>query len=413
MLIAPHPSAHAARPIRREAGYSREAVLTAAVFLLLGLFAVTAFASRMYRKTFHVLADQWSAAGEAAFQSKNFREAITDYRNALLYSPNNNTFQFRLAQALSAAGHGDQAETYLLNLLSESPGSGPVNLELARIAARGKNDMADALRYYHAAIYGVWDTDPLNARWEVRRELCDFLLSVGATRQADPELIALADNVPPNDIAREKIGADYLLRGQHWPRALAAFQSLLAKNPHDEDALSGAATAAFHLAEYPQTIDFLDRISPNDRSSSQKDMLETARRVIDFDPFFTSLAPRSRATITVGDLEIARSHLQDCAKRRGQSLDSKSLPSGGPESDLQILFAKAESMKPAWTVRMLEKEPERVNDAMSLAFQMENATIAACGQPQSAERALWLLGQAVTASPRPPGSPTATAGATQ
>lgn len=399
-LASPMPTAAHRLPGPRppakspQAGYSREAVLTAAVFLLLGLFAVTAFASRMYHKTFHALADQWYSAGEAAFQSKNVPEAITDLRNALIYSPNNTMFQFRLAQALSAAGHGDQAESYLLNLLSESPGGGPVNLELARIAARRKSDMADALRYYHAAIYGVWDSDPLIARWEVRRELCEFLLSRGTTRQAEPELIALADNVPPNDAARARIAAEYLLRGQLWRRALTAFQASLDANHNDREVLSDAGTAAFHLAEYPQTTDFLSKIPAEDRSESETDMLETSRRVLELDPFFTSLSAKSRAAIATRDFEIARSHAQDCAKQHGQPLDSKSLAANVPQSDLQRLFAKADSMKSAWTERMLERNPDRIHDAMALVVQMENETVSSCGQMQGTERALWLLGQA-------------------
>lgn len=409
-MTAPHHPSHTA-PRSRSAGYSREAVLTTVVLLLLGLFAVTAFAGRMYHKTFHMLADQWSATGESAFQAKRYPEAVTDFRNAVIYSPNNTNLQFRLAQALSAAGHGEQAETYLLNLLSESPGSGPVNLELARIAAGRKNDMADALRYFHAAIYGVWDADPLVTRWEVRRELCEFLLSRGATRQAEPEIIALADNIPPSDVARAKIAAAYLLRGQLYNRALATFQSVLAAAPDDRDALSGAGSAAFHLAEYPQTIDVLERIPRDERSDSERDMLETASRVIDLDPFFSSLSPKSRALITVRDLDIARSHIRSCAKAQGLSLDAKSLASSASQSNLQTLYAKAESMKPAWTQRMLERSPERVDDAMSLAFQMENAVIAACGPQQGTERALWLLGLAHAASIAAAGAPPPATGA--
>jgi tetratricopeptide (TPR) repeat protein len=440
MTAGSNPPPTAPRPFFSR---SREAVLLGSVLLLLGFFAVTAFASRMYHKSVHMLADQWFASGESAFQSRNYKEAVTDFRNALIYSPNNTAFQFRLAQALSASGHGEQAQTYLLNLYAESPGSGPINLELARIAARSKNDMADALRYYHGAIYGVWDQDPLIMRWEVRRELSEFLLARGASRQAVPELIALTDNVPPNDLARSRQAAEFLLRGQLWLRALAMFQSILAAehNEHesggdrghtqglDTDALAGAGTAAFHLGEYPQTVEYLEKVPAENRSDSQSDMLETSRRVIALDPFFTTLSSHSRAAIAAGDLELAKSHAQNCvlqhtalpiersttpqalnqkpqsdqvrdqkAAQKPPAPSSLNAATAAALSDPQRLIAEADSMKPAWTERMLEHFPERVNDAMSLAFQLENATVTACGPLSGPDRALWLLGLARAAS---------------
>jgi len=396
MNAGPNPSHPAPRhPLTR----SREAILTAAVFLLLGLFAITAFASRMYHKTVHVLADQWSAAGESASGAKNFPEAITDYRNALIYSPNNSTFQFRLAKALSAEGHGDQAETYLLSLLSESPGSGPVNLELARIAAHHPHDMSDAFRYYHAAIYGVWDADPLITRSEVRRELCEFLLARSATRLAEPELIALADNVPQNDVARTKVASNLLLRGQLYSRALVAFQSALDADPEDSESLSGAATAAFHLAKYPEAVNFLQKIPADQLTSSQSDMLETAHRVIALDPFGVTLSAASRAAITVHDLDLAKSHAGNCSVQGGDSLDPKV-----PPSDLEKLIAQKEANRSMWSERMLVRAPDRINEAMALAFQMENAVAAACGPLSGPDRALWLLGSARAASSVMPSS---------
>ena len=115
--------------------YSREAVLFGCIVFLVLFVLFTAAVSRMYHKTIHVLADNWFDEGEASFQAGDIKSALTDYRNALVYSPDNAKFQFHLAQALAAAGRGDEGRSYLLNLLSESPGSGEVNLALARIAA--------------------------------------------------------------------------------------------------------------------------------------------------------------------------------------------------------------------------------------------------------------------------------------
>ncbi len=112
-------------------------------------------------------------------------------------------FQLHLAQALASANREDEASTYLVNLLAESPGSGEINLELARISAH-QGQFFFAVRYYHSAIYGVWETDPLVKRWNVRRELCEYLLDRGDVKDAQPEVIALAQEVPSGDMERRK-----------------------------------------------------------------------------------------------------------------------------------------------------------------------------------------------------------------
>ena len=88
---------------------SREMILLLCVLSLLLLLSFTAFVSRMYHKKVHVLADQWFDAGEQRMQAGDSAAALTDYRNALVYSPNNIKFQFHLAEALAAGGHYDQA----------------------------------------------------------------------------------------------------------------------------------------------------------------------------------------------------------------------------------------------------------------------------------------------------------------
>ena len=139
--------------------FSRELVLLLCVLALLVLLAVSALFSRLYHKKVHTLADAMFAQGEAdertagqmAGEAKTaqLKLALTDYRNALAYNPGNPMFQFHLAKALAAAGRDDEARSYLVNLLSETPGSGEINLELARIATHRKS-LADAMRYYRS-----------------------------------------------------------------------------------------------------------------------------------------------------------------------------------------------------------------------------------------------------------------------
>ena len=214
------------------------------------------------------------------------------------------------------------------------------------------------------------------------------MLDHGARIQAEPELIAVADNVPPTDIPRQKLTGELLLRGQLWDRALAVFRSVLAADPGDAEALAGAGTAAFHLIEFPQTVEYLSKLPREKLSDPQiAEMLETSEQVLADDPFLGGLSPEEKAARTSRALALAESRAEQCAKQRGESLDANP-----PASDLQKQIAQSTAMKRAWSERMLARFPDRLNDAMALAFQMENAANV-CGPPQGADRALSLLGQ--------------------
>lgn len=377
---------------------SRELVLLLCVLALVAMFALTALFSRLYHRKVHTLADAMFAQGEADEQAAQqmegqaraaqFKLALTDYRNALAYNPSNPLFQFHLAKALSAAGRGEEARSYLLNLLSESPGSGEVNLELARVAARN-NSMADAMRYYQGAIYGEWDADPIGMRWRVRRELCEFLLSRGAVKQAAPEVIALAQNTPADDPARLKIVAEMLLRTQQWNRALDAYHTLLAADPNDEDSRAGAGLAAFELGQYMTAMQDFDRL-PRERRE-QPDLanrFELTRQILAADPFLSGLSSEARAQRAANALALTQTRAETCARQTGQSLEQTP-----PQTDLQRLYQRSEEMQKDWTLRYLQRFPDRLDAAMAYVFSVENAVGAACGEPQGDDRALWLLGR--------------------
>jgi Flp pilus assembly protein TadD len=381
------PAGHAGR---RQA--SREMVLLLCVLSLLVLFSFTAFVSRMYHKKVHMLADDWFAAGEERFQAGDTAAALTDYRNALVYSPNNTKFQFHLAEALGGAGRYDQARPYLLALLSESPGSGEVNLQLARIAV-ANNARADALRYYQGAIYGEWNDDANSTRWQIRRELCEYLISKGAINQAIPAALDLDENTPENDAARLKIVGQLLLQTNQWMRAQALYRSLLRSDRYDEEAIAGAGRAAFELGEFSAAIEDLNRLSPERREQADvASILDMAHRVLAMSPYLAGLSPQVKAQRVANALSIAELRAQGCARETGQSLVETP-----PRTDLQVAYATSQTMQLNWDLRDLQKFPDRLDSAMQTAFDIENAVAQTCGEPQGDNRALWLLARSRSA----------------
>ncbi|MGC1597324.1 MAG: tetratricopeptide repeat protein [Candidatus Acidiferrales bacterium] len=371
--------------------YSRELVFLLCVLSLLMLVLITAFFSRMYHKQVHTLADGWFAQGGRDMQAGDVNGALTDYRNALAYNPSSTRFQFSLAKALAANGHGEEARAYLLNLLSESPGRGEVNLELARIAARN-NSVLDAVRYYQGAIYGEWDADPIATRWQIRRELCGFLLDHGFVKQATPEVIALAENTAPGDTQRLKIVGLLLLRTQQWNRAQELYRDLLAADRYDQEALAGAARAAFELGQYSDALQYFNRL-PRERRDALDlaSAYEMSQRVLAVDPFVSGLSANAKAQRATAALALAQTRLQNCARQNGESLLETP-----PRTDLQILWGQFQRTQTDWTERDLERFPERLDASMEFVFGVENAAAKSCGEPQGDDRALWLLGRSTS-----------------
>lgn len=370
--------------------YPKEFVLFTYFVLVLIFLAFTAFLARMYHKNVHVLAEGWFAKGESEFKAGNPADAIVDYRNALAYSPGNPIFQLHLAQALSVGGpnHVGEARSYLLNLLAESPGSGEINLYLARIS---KDSMSDALRYYNAAIYGYWENDPLVMRWDVRHELSEYLLSRGTIDQAQPEIIALAQEVPPGDLGRQKAAAALLLRVNLWRRALDEYDAILAAHKHDQDALAGAGIASFHIGQYPRAIAYFDQLPRERRDAADiASLLATTQNIQAENPFLPQLSDAERARRTLKALEVAESRLEACTGQAGTA--APSAPSS--VSQLQQLRDQLKSRPQNWAEQSLAHDQSQVDAAMALVFQAESAAAAQCGEPQDpANHALLLIAQ--------------------
>lgn len=362
------------------------------VLALLVLLALTALLSRLYHKKVHTLADAMYAQGVADENARRISATLTDYRNALAYNPDNSVFQFHLARALAAAGRDDEARSYLLNLLSESPGSGEINLELARIAAH-RNSLADAMRYYQGAIYGEWGNDPIAMRWQVRRELCEFLLDRGAVKQAAPEVIALEENTPTGDLPRLKIVGQMLLRTQQWTRALDLYRALLTADRNDEESLAGMAESAFELGQYTTAMEYFDRLPAEARQLPELvTRYDMTKQIHAADPFLAGLSTEARAQRVANALALAQTRMEACARQTGESLEEIA-----PQTDLQRLNEQGKTLQKDWTPRYLLRFPDRLDAAMAYAFSVENAAAATCGEPQGEDRALWLLGRSRSA----------------
>ena len=351
-----------------------------AVLGVIFFLAVTGL-SRAYHAQRDALGNRWFSRGVVDLNAGHFDRAVTEFRAALLYSRDNYDYQVNLAEALIGEKRTAEAYSYLVNLWDRQPENGVVNLDLARIAAqRGQTEQAQ--RYYHNAIYAVWPGDQELKRRDTRFELIGYLLNIHAKAQAQSELIALQENLGEDPALQERVG-DLFLRAEDYEHALAAYRLCLKSDRHNEAALAGAGWAAFQLARYPLAERYLQAAvaaNPEDIQSAQR--LMTTELLLHMDPFRRQISEEERARIVVDTFAIAGRRLSSCATPKAAAASTVSEPS------LADNWAK---MKPQISEQQLRQNPDLLEKAMDLVFEIERQTGATCGTPSGADLALLLL----------------------
>lgn len=365
----------------------RETWLLLCFGMLAILFAVTGVLVKQYHARERALARQWYARGEDKLRHGNPADAIPDFRTALFHSEVDPDYQLQLAQALVASGHEEEARTYLIRLWEGDPASGPVNLELARLAER-EAKVADVISYYHNAIDGVWRNESPSTPEDLRKQLCEYLISHGRRADAMAELVALS-SVTPNDARPLSEVADLFLKAQDYDSALKEYLRALRLDRRQPAAWAGAGKAAFMMGDYIAARHYLDGAlarNPHDAASFQ--LRDIADEVIEIDPFDRRISAQERRRRAVLDFNHALAQLTACAKTQNIDLKTASGPSG-----LQALYVAAMKIKPQVRESALRRNPDLLDSAMSLVFQIEQVITQKCGVSGSMDRALLLIGQ--------------------
>ncbi|MGB9105142.1 MAG: tetratricopeptide repeat protein [Terriglobales bacterium] len=367
--------------------YREPLVIAGVVIVAAALWAGTTFVTAAYAARQQRLAHQWFNRGEADVRAGRLDDATSALRTALAYSPDNFEYRLKLAEALAAEDHTRQAQAYLRALWDEEPGNGTVNLELARLAAQA-HDSADALRFYHGAIYGVWQDNPAQRRREARIELVNFLLAQRQIQQAQSELIALAADLP-RDPALLLGVAGLMIKAGDYHRALEEYREVLALDPNNVEALGGAGLAAFALQMYPEARDLLRRaVAAGSHDPQVAAQLQTAELVLHMDPFRPRLPASERARRIMSAVTQAGNRLQQCASARAIALDQP-----GENKPLPADYADWMALKPNMKEATLRRDLEQGAAAMDLVFRIERDTAQVCGPGLPADQALVLIAQ--------------------
>jgi tetratricopeptide (TPR) repeat protein len=364
---------------------SREPVILTVLSVLATVFflAVTGL-SHVFHAQQESLGTRWFTRGAEDLRQQRFTAAEYDLRTALLYSRDNFSYQFNLAEALIGQGRRTEARAYLVNLWDRAPENGQVNLELARIAVQS-NETEKALRYYHNAIYAAWPGDQELERRDARLELVEFLLGIHATKQAQSELIALAANLD-NDPSQHARVADLFFRAQDYEHAFAEYLLSLKSGPQNPAVLAGAGRAAFELRRYPLAQRYLQAaVAANPSDASSFAILKTTELVLRMDPFSRSIPLFQRDRIVVEDFATAGARLKSCPGTVGAS---SPVSSAATQPNLAEQWMK---MSKQVTERGLRRNPELIEGAMDLVFEIEHKTNDICGAPTGNNLALLLI----------------------
>jgi tetratricopeptide (TPR) repeat protein len=367
------------------------------VLLILTLGAVTGFAAVRHLVT-RYNANQQARGHKLYLQgltdadAARYEEAIEAFRAALTCDPSNSQYQLSLARALRDSSEPrrlDEAESYLIALWQRAPQDAAVNLALARVATR-RGSIEDAIRYYHNAMYGVWNADPDSNRNKARIELIEFLLSKNARAQADSELIALAASLPSNPAAHLQT-AQLFMRAQDHAGALGQYEFVLRTDPANAPAMAGAGEAAYRSGNYTMAQRYLkDAVNSNPEDENPRQLLASTDLVLRSNPFHSHISDAERNRRIDAAFAQAEKRLSDCAQRTGVDLSANG---SSTNSTLSTLQSRWMTVKPDLNQLRSPAETDLPDAIMDVVFQIEKQTAATCGSPQGLDLALLLISE--------------------
>ena len=348
------------------------------ILLLVAGFVLTGIIVRGHKARIQQLAERWFSRGERDLRAGASQQAVDEFQTALAYAPDNDAFRLKLALALMQGGREDEARVHLVNLWEARPGDSNVNLQLARVMARLGHSQ-EAVRYYHGAIYGVWDSDPLEKRQATRFELAKYLLATRQTNAAESELVALAAESPDSTAAEIKLG-DMLMDAGDPMRALSAYLHAR-KGPRDAPANLGAARAAFALHRFNEAREYaMDAYRSDPKLEDAGTLEQTADAILKADPHAAGTSAKERSERAYGAFSAAASRLAGCS-------------ASASDPDLQQLVAAQQTEFKRLSPAILLRDPDLRDKAIEWAYSVERTTEGLCGAPTGLDSTLLMLAQ--------------------
>ncbi len=265
-------------------------------FVLIALtlaFIVTGFANSAYRREKRAMGERHFARGQQLAAHGDPKAAAEEYRQALLFQPDNADYRLSLASTLIDAGRLNEAESHIEELLQEDPTDPDINLLRGRLALK-RNRLNIATEYYQRAVYEYWPPDKAAERREARWELVDLLSKTGQRNALVAELIQLYADTPHSADEKAKIGF-LLLNNGAASEALQVFRDLTKQQPSNAKAHFGLAQVHFSQGDFVSArheYQHAAHLDPHDPQITQA--LAVTNEVIDMDPELPSISAEER-----------------------------------------------------------------------------------------------------------------------
>jgi tetratricopeptide (TPR) repeat protein len=293
------------------AGFTTIRSIAYVAMTLIVAFVITGAISSNYKRERVSLGQQHYEEGRSFEQEGQVEDAIDQYREALLFLPDNSNYRLSLANALLKAGHLDEAEAHFQQLSQQDPTNGRINLGLAQIAVK-RHRIAEAIESYQRAVYEYWPPDAIPERRVARWELVGLLDATGRKTDEIAELLQLYSSAPPNPEERAKIGFQLLKTGA-ISEAAGIFRTLKANFPNGTYGHRGLGEVDFATGDYVSARHEFQRalrISPHDHEIEASLALTNA--VIDMDPVLPDISSAERLRRSQRLLARITTELGDC-----------------------------------------------------------------------------------------------------
>jgi tetratricopeptide (TPR) repeat protein len=364
--------------------FAGNAVLLVAVIAV--LFAADTFLVKASQAESRAEAARSFAQGNTLFARGDYAAALDRIQNALSLERDNRDYSRTLAEVQLAAGKISDAEATVTDLLQNDSDDGLSSLIMARTLARQGRD-ADAVSYYHRAVYGHWDRDPAGNRRKARFELIDYLAMHDAKQDLLAELLAVEDQAAKDQAAKDQTidGRDTSLRIARLflaagspSRAADLFRALLRNHPGDVDALVGLGEAEFASGDYraaQREFSTALHLDPDNREATQRQGL--CDEVLALDPSLRGLSAAERFRRSRKLVELTWNAASQCFN---------AIPQNQPRQDLLDRGGKALKQRV-----LIAHESEETETNLDLAEQLWQSRRTTCKPAASPNDPLSLV----------------------
>jgi thioredoxin-like negative regulator of GroEL len=345
------------------------------IALAVAAFLVTRVIAMSNREMTLRDAAEWFRRGQLALQSGDVDTAVDSLSRGTVRDRDDKGYVLALARALMLKKDHDGARSILMTLRESEPEDREVNLQLARLAA-ARQDVTEALRFYHNAIYAPWPNEMVEARRGVRLELARFLLSHRQTGRALSELLALTADMPDEITLHLQVAQLFADAGDE-AHALDQFTQALRRDPDNRAAIAGAGLASFQLGDYATARLLLGRIADADDVHAIRTVAEL---VLSRDPLATRLGSPARRQRLAADVADVRQRLQACIDNGNQRTEAATLLDETAAFDEELTRTSA-------------LDQDVVETGVDLIDRVEDEIGQRCGTPTPIDQALAIVGR--------------------